>query len=176
MKMQCFSLFHERDDSIGIAESRGSADFRLTYGKEFIREWKTVDFDLVEGELVDYQLNNIGWPLCSRKLRSGIEEVLAGCEAIQWLPTNIISENGDSAEYFVLHVYRRDNVLDMRKSIFSDDHLVKPVLNASEVKHLNANVFATPFDSVRIYVRELVKAYLIQLGISGVKFLKAPMG
>ena len=79
---------------------------------------------------LDYQPNNLAWPLMSEKLKSVIEKELLGNEAIDWLVCNVKTENAER-RYYILRFNVLTDVLDIQKTMFvqGTDHIIKPVFS-----------------------------------------------
>lgn len=170
--MNYYSLTREKNDRHGVAYAPKDITFKLLYKKGHIGDWEPLNFELRDGEYSDYQANNLGWHLCSGTLKKCIESFTTGTEGLQWLPVEVHSHRGEARTFFVLHMWPTCDVLLKSRSIFSGDHLVKPVFNAAAIRNLN--LFAVSGTS-NVYVSGLVRTTVRSANITGIDFLKVPV-
>jgi hypothetical protein len=152
-----------------VAYAPTGVTFQRLYRREFIPHLTELIFNLKDGVATDYQANNLGWHMCSGQLKQIIDLLCIHEEKIQWLPVSL-NVQGKLARYYLLHAFSAHDVLSKHFTIYSDDHLVKPVINASAAGNLN--FFAVPGDSVRLYASHIAKRKIQMAGVSGLKFLK----
>lgn len=65
---------------------------------------------------IDYQPNNLAWPLMSEKLKAVIERNLTGKESIDWITTNV-NGKGEGRKYFIPFFNKKLDVLDYAKNL-----------------------------------------------------------
>jgi uncharacterized protein DUF1629 len=129
-----FCLLWRDDDRSGIAYGIDDPDREETlFSTDDIHMWSTLVLELRDGEPVDYLPNNLGFPICSLKLKRIVDAEKADVDVIQWLPTRVIADGSD-LPYFVLHVVDATDVFDEARSIrISSGALVKPCLNGRKI-------------------------------------------
>jgi len=122
---------------------------------------------------LDYQPNNLAWPLMSEKMRNVICQNLTGKEGIIWMKVNVKSI-GESKMYFIPRFEKRLDVLDEQKTIFvpGSKHIIKPVFSLKKV--LSYNFFNKPQDFWEItsglYISEVLKNAMQKEKLTGVDF------
>jgi len=169
-----YSLSYVDDDSLGVGCTDDSLSFDLLAERKVEQTWKPIDFILEAGEFADYQPNDLGWSLCSEKLKTIIEQEASPNDFIQWLEARVIS-NTDKRPYFVLYLPVRFDVLDETKTIYVEgtDFVIKPYFCESKCKP--HRVFSYPSAESMVIVSDQVKNAIIQKGCTGIEFLKKPL-
>ncbi len=127
---------------------------------------------------LDYQPNNLAWPLMSEKLRSIIENQLTGHEGVDWIECKIKKQEEERI-YFIPRFNKMLDVLDFEKTSFvaDTDHIIKPVFSAEKIsaysiffKPLSHNLWKiTP----GIYVNENIRKIIKKEKLTGIDFESA---
>ncbi len=162
---------------IQLNESGGEvAKVPLNTTFEFIEEisgFSTLpfQFNIENGNLQDYQSNELSWLLFSKKMYSIIEEY--SDYKFKWVTTFILNRFSNKEEpYFILCPVVGIDVLDYDKSILvGDDFIVKAVFDAAKIKNLK--MFFVPGSSFRLVVNEEIKEKLFNCKCTGVEFTEA---
>lgn len=126
---------------------------------------------------LDYQPNNLAWPLMSERLKLLVESNLTGKEEIDWLTCNIKSKNEEKL-YFILRFNKMPDVLDMQKTMFvqGTEHIIRPVFAAFKVS--SYNIFTKPSShdlwkiTSSLYVSESLKKAIQKEKLTGIDFEK----
>src|ERR1051326_1084449 len=166
--MKYYSLYFEANDIYGVAYSPIGVHAQMLYRRGFVSDWRTLEFVLKDGVFSDYQANNMGWHLCSRPLKAVIMSFVSRQDHVQWLPIMIKGNSDDRNHYYILHLTEPRNVLSRARTIFSDDHVIKPVLNARAIGVSNVFTYA---DAVKVYVSGPVRRAILAAGMKGIDFL-----
>lgn len=122
---------------------------------------------------VDYQPNNLAWPLMSEKLKTVIEKKLTGKENISWITTNIKAD-GEERKYFIPFFNKRLDVLDMQRTMFvsGTDHIIKPFFSLEKI--INYSLFHKPNNfweiTSALYVSEVLKKDIEKEKLTGLSF------
>ena len=146
---------------------------KVTTGKSGLQ----ISDDLSEVKYLwlDYQPNNLAWPLISERMKDLINSNLTGKEGIVWIKANI-NGGGELKAYYVPRFTKKLDVIDQEKTLFvpGTSHIIKPVF--SFVKVLNYNLFFAPQEYWEItsglYVSEKLKNELQKAKLTGVDFEK----
>jgi hypothetical protein len=72
--MKFYSLHPEENDGQGVAYASEGVTFETLYRKGHIQRWHPIEFRLRNGGFTDYQWNNLGWPMCSEKLKAVLDD------------------------------------------------------------------------------------------------------
>jgi hypothetical protein len=126
---------------------------------------------------LDYQPNNLAWPLMSERLKSVIDNNLTGNEAIDWIECKVIGLN-DVRSYYILRFNKLLDVLDINKTLFVDgtDHIIKPVFDLQKITVFS--IFPKPLSddlwriTPGIYISEKLKKQLQKEKMTGLDFEK----
>jgi hypothetical protein len=134
------------------------------------RTWEMPLLELRDGVPADYQANDMGWRLCSIKLRQVLDEYLSPHDAF-WLPV-IVAWEGAEFDYSVLVPPDRSDLLDQNRSIFADEgrFLVKPVLDSRRVG--SDAVFTIGGRTQTLVVRRDLKDAVEHAECTGISFEK----
>lgn len=122
---------------------------------------------------LDYQPNNLAWPLMSEKMKDVISSHLTGKEGIIWMPIIVRSTN-EQRTYFIPRFERQLDVLDKEKTIYVEGSLlvVKPVFSLAKI--VDYGLFNVPDEFWEItsglYVGEALKKAMQKEKLTGVGF------
>ncbi|MBK8245342.1 MAG: hypothetical protein IPK88_18090 [Saprospiraceae bacterium] len=122
---------------------------------------------------LDYQPNNLAWPLMSEKMKSVISAQLTGKEGIIWIKA-IINGADEIKEYYIPRFRQKLDVLDNQKTIFVKDtsHIIKPVFSLSKI--IDYHLFFAPQEFWEItsglYVSETLKKIMQKEKLTGISF------
>lgn len=170
--MKYYSFYPEENDANGVAYAPEGVSFKLLYRKGIVANWQTIEFTLKDGMFTDYQWNNMGWHMCSEKLKT----LLTGCagpdDFIQWLPVVVKNITGEQRNYHVLHLPIPCDVLSKTRTIMSGNIVVKPVLNASKIE--SHSIFTYSDEGIKVYIAESIRKRIRTAKITGLDFLTVP--
>ena len=138
---------------------------------------KSSDLTGVEPIWLDYQPNDMAWPLMSERMMLIIMNHLTGQECIDWLSC-IVKGADDQRTYYVLRFNKLLDVLDKDKTIYVNgtDHIIKPVFALSRI--LNYSIFPKPLShglwkfTSGLHINEALKKELKKQKITGIDFEK----
>lgn len=136
-----------------------------------VHDWQVLRLTIDSDTLVDYQPNNAGVRLCSKRMRHVIDGVLGPRDHAQWLPAVVADVFGVEHGYNVMHVPDLDDVLDDDASLVVDGFTVKPVLSIAKTE--GRNVMRVPESILTLIVSEKVRQAILNAGCSGINFEKA---
>ena len=159
---------------IGIPEFKKDEDFEIpNQGK--ILNWKPITLLLKEGPLSDYQGGNPVYRLCSKKLKSIIDQYKSWLDDIQWLPMTVKEKNGKEYEYFILHFPECYDVIDKEKSIiYGEDQIIRPVFSLNKID--DHEVFNyDPFNFLGLVISENTKKGIEKAGCTNLSINKVPL-
>lgn len=137
------------------------------------------DLGVLNEVWLDYQPNNLAWPLMSSRLKSLVEANLTGNEQIDWIECKV--KNGSEERvYFVLRFNQILDVLDLQKTMFvqGTDVIIKPVFSQDKVHKYNVFMAATPGYgqlwkiTSGLYVSEVLKKAIQKAKLTGTDFGK----
>ena len=143
------------DEAIGVGHTSDAYYFDMLREGMYYEHWEPVSFRLRDGGPADYQPNDLGWPLCSLKLKSVIEVGAVPHDRIQWLDAKLVGDDGKEHPYYILHLPYRLHVLDKEKTIWDDIFVDTPVLDLRVVK--DHRVFSYPGGFFSVIVADEVK-------------------
>lgn len=128
-------------------------------------------FDLRDGEASDYLANDMGWRLCSAKMRNVVDAHLPSL-LDAWLPVSV-TEGGSERAYSVLLAPDASDALHRDRSIYSrQGRLVKPVIDRERVGE--REVFTVGERDLTMIVTESVRSALESAGCTGIRYELAP--
>ena len=164
-----FYLEYAEDEALGVGYALNGTDLFLLAEGQYYDNWRTVTFILRDGEYSDYLANDLGWPLCSRKLRDVLSGSASSVDSIQWLNAQVAHPSGETREYHILHLPMRPDVLDGEKTIYAaKGFVVKPCLRPDAIG--NHAVFSYPGTTVHVIVAERVRDAIVSAGCTGIDF------
>ena len=137
---------------------------------------KSDDLSNIEEIWLDYQINNLVWPMFSLKLKRLLEKHMTGHENISWISV-IINGNEEQREYFIPKFSKKLDVLDFDKTLLvpNTDHIIKPYFSLNKIS--NFSIFNEPsmFWEITssIYVRGDIKRVMEKEGVTGISFEEA---
>jgi len=141
---------------------------KLTVGRNGLV--KSKDLSNLEEIWLDYQPNNLAWPMCSEKLRTIFAEHLTGNEGIDWL-TAKVNGNGEQRIYYIPRFEKNLDVFDMEKCLCDKYGIIVPCFSLEKVR--SYNIFRRP-DRDKItsgfYISEALKKAIQKAKCSGVSF------
>lgn len=124
---------------------------------------------------LDYQPNNLAWPLMSEKMRNVISTHLTGKEGLVWIKA-IVNGGNEVKEYFIPRFLQKLDVLDEQKTMFvaGTAHIIRPVFSFAKIE--NYSIFFAPQDYWEItsglYVSGVLKKAIQKAKLTGVDFEK----
>lgn len=133
------------------------------------------DLSEVKHLWMDYQPNNLAWPLMSEKMKNVVSKNLTGKEGLVWIKA-IVNGGNEIKEYFIPRFLQKLDVIDEQKTIFISGtaHIIKPVFSFSKIE--NYNIFFSPQDYWEItsglYISETLKNAIQKAKLTGIDFEK----
>jgi hypothetical protein len=122
---------------------------------------------------LDFQPNNLAWPIMSEKMMKLICDNLTGKESIVWMCVKIKSDV-EIKKYFVPRFENKMDVLDENKTVFvgKNNHIVKPVFSLKKIEHYNLFHIPDLFWEITssIFVSNQLKKALQREKITGINF------
>lgn len=163
-------LFHEFED-LGTGRARSSELEFLPDGGQ-VGNWTPPELDLVDGMFPDYLANDLGYRLCSQKMREVLSASKTDRDELQWLPASVFC-GGEARSYWALHFTTPADVLSS-KTVRHGDMVVKPVFSRAK---LNGHAVLTypGSEGVGWLVDERARAALELAGCTGFEFGLAPL-
>ena len=134
-----------------------------------VLDWKPLSFTLRGGAFADYQANTLAIRLCSERLMDTVEANRADGDAVQWLPSTVTNDSGETRAYFVLHIAAAHDVLDKKRTLFArGDFVVRACLDESLVaRH---RVLGLPGCVHSLIVEAQIREALESAGCTGLEF------
>jgi hypothetical protein len=135
----------------------------------------STDISELKYKWLDYQPNNLAWPLMSEKMKTLIEQNLTGEEGIVWMKV-IIKADLERRLYFIPRFKQKLDVLDENKTKFvkNTNHIIFPFFSADKIKKFS--IFHTPSDfceiTLDLFIDEKIKDQLMKEKITGVDLKK----
>lgn len=148
----------------------------------FLRKVKTVKGGLeisenlseIKNLWLDYQPNNLAWPLMSENMKNVISTNLTGKEGLVWIKASV-KGGKEVKEYYIPSFLQKLDVLDEQKTMFvpGTSHIIKPVFSLSKVSQLS--IFHKPQElfweiTSGLYVSEKLKNAIQKEKLTGVDF------
>lgn len=165
-------LWNDRKAS-GVALVQDYDDLFFLPEQGPVEDWQPLVFQLTEGELTDYLANDLGFRLCSERLKQILQAHAAADDSLQWLPIEV-QQAGKKIPCFILHFPDPPDVLDRDNSILARDFVVKPVL--SKKKLAGHQVFAYPgAGELKLFVAEPVRTAIKEAKYTGMELSRAPV-
>lgn len=129
-------------------------------------------------EVIDFQPNNLAWPLMSSRLKETIESSLTGQEPLRWISARLVGKTVEYIYYLPFFTAKMD-VLDINRSVFVGPWhtLLKPYYDSKKASLFSIFNGDTMFWQIssRIYVNEVIKKEIETMGLTGICFIKARM-
>jgi hypothetical protein len=93
---------------------------------------------------LDYQPNNLAWPLMSERMKNLVVSHLTGMEEVVWIKVKINGLN-EVRDYHIPCFINKLDVLDVEKTIFvkGTSHIIKPVFSLNKI--VNFAMFHAPY-------------------------------
>jgi hypothetical protein len=164
-----YYYLHRPDEPAAIAYAPETVDHLIVEDGQTHPNWRPLEMTIKGGRPSDYQPNNLGLPICSKKMRKLIDENLGKSDVVEWLPVRI-----DGSEYFILNLPKPLDILDKEKSIMADDFVVKAVVRAEAIGDHQVFTFKGA-GTTRFIVSERVKRALEAAGCKPIEFNKVAL-
>lgn len=172
MKKRYYFLDWLEKEKLGVAYAEEGYEFDLLLENRYYSVWTPVTFLLKDGGYADYQANDLGWPLCSDKLKSIIDLYISVNDIIQWLDVQIIASSRESRVYHILHLPQRPDVLDKKRTLFAgQDVIVKPYFRRNVITKYNVVSFYG--GGFRVIVSSELRKAISSSNCTGVDFYEA---
>ncbi|NVO10575.1 MAG: hypothetical protein HXX16_11480 [Bacteroidales bacterium] len=122
---------------------------------------------------LDFQPNNLAWPLMSEKMKNIIDNNLTGKEDISWMKVTVKADS-ESRAYFILKFEKMLDVLDEKKTLFvqGTNLIIKPVFSLSKISNYNIFHKPQPFWEIPsgLYISEIIKKAVQKENLTGIDF------
>jgi len=167
-----YGVTYSEEYSFGVGHAPEGYSFEILAEGIYYPEWVATPFVLNGGPFADYQANNLGWPLCSKKLKTVIEGHASPIDSFQWLEARVIAVNEeDVRDYYILHFPERPDVLDKQRTLFAgdSDFVVRPYFSEQAIG--TRRVFSYPGRST-IIVSSEVRDAVLAANCTGIDFYK----
>ena len=170
MTKRYFYVHWHEDDSLGMAWAPDNPALDVLLAKpEPVQDWTPISFTLREGAFADYQANALAIRLCSKKFMDAVEGNRAEGDAVQWLPSTLTDDSGETRAYCVLHIAAAQDVLDKKRTLYAGgDLVVRACLDESLVA--NHSVLGLPGCVHSLIVDAVIREALESVGCSGLEF------
>jgi hypothetical protein len=167
--IEFFYLLLSDDQDAGVAYAQGKiwhADLAKVYMDGVVPR-----FELKNGPPRDYLSNDLGWPMCSSRMKT-LLDLPYGYLTAGWISAEVIDSGGRAIGYYIPVFSDPPNVLNTRKTLVSEDGLViKPYLDREKVNSLE--FFPVPGSTARLIVSGRIKDTLA--GCTGIDFGSVPI-
>jgi hypothetical protein len=125
---------------------------------------------------LDYQPNNLAWPLMSEKMKTVISFHLTGKEGLVWIKA-LVKGGNEVKEYFIPRFSQKLDVLDEQKTIFvpGTAHIIKPVFSLSKISQFSIFHKSQEFFweiTSGLYVSDALKKAMQKAKLTGMDFEK----
>jgi hypothetical protein len=146
---------------------------KVTIGKGGLQV--SEDLSEIKHMWLDYQPNNLAWPLMSEKMKDVIAANLTGKEGLFWVKA-IVNGGKEAKAYFIPRFSYKLDVIDENKTIFiaGTAYIVRPVFSYAKVK--NYSIFFAPQECWEItsslYISDALKTAIQKEKLTGLDFEK----
>jgi len=137
------------NDADGVAYSPEGVEREILYERAVPKNWLPVQFELRDGRSTDYQANDLGWHLCSDRMKSVLDEIASEASRLCWLPASV-KDGLKILSYHVLHLTETCDVLSFSKSLIIHGVAAKPVFNEAKVG--TRQIFACLENPSRVFI------------------------
>ncbi len=124
-------------------------------------------------EQLDYQPNNMTWPLMSSRLKSIISAHLTEKDKVRWISAHVVGKTMQATFYLPYFTEKMD-VIDKKGSIYTrfSDTSIKPVFDSKKVQPFAVFHGDTMFWQItsRLYVNESIKRDIEKAKLTGIQF------
>jgi hypothetical protein len=119
---------------------------------------------------LDYQPNNLAWPLMSIRMKELVSHHLNGNEGVEWIKVNVLL-GSERRDYFIPRFQRKLDVLDEQKTIFvkGSRHIIKPVYSLEKV--IDYNFFHKPQEQFWEITSSLIVSEELKLAMQKEKLI-----
>lgn len=166
-----FFLSYADDEALGVGYAEEGYEFDFLRENQSYKDWKPVTFTLRNGNYADYQANDLGWLLCSERLRAIIQQYASPCDTIQWLSAKVIGPESRQRPYHILHLPEGLDILHKRKTVFAGEVAIKPYLSLKAIG--DHRVFRYRGSLFRPIVIADARDAIVAANCTGVYFYKA---
>jgi hypothetical protein len=160
------------EEALGIGYAQEGYQFDFLLEGRYYPDWEPVLFTLCDGGYADYQANDLGWPLCSEKLKRTIEQCASPDDSMQWLAARVVGPGSEQRDYHVLHLPERPDVLDKEKTLFAEGGVVvKPYFSVEAIG--SHRVFSFRGGQFRVIVSTETRDAILSANCTGLDFYEA---
>ena len=168
-----YQLLFQEEDALGVAHAPTPTQGLILPSLGLVESWKPLQFWLKDGKYPDYLANDLGYRLCSERLRGILDRYASPIDLLQWLEAEIRSTT-DSRKYYILHFPNSPNVLDPNRTIVAGNFVVKAVLSKCAVD--GHHVFGYPnCGQLPLFVSDDVRQAIKKEKCIGIHIAGVPM-
>ncbi|OPZ85928.1 MAG: hypothetical protein BWY76_01192 [bacterium ADurb.Bin429] len=131
-----------------------------------VDEWILPKFYFTGSHMPDYLMNDVGWHICSLKLVDAIASVCTELDFVRFLPVHVYTSDR-IIEYYVIHIEKATNAIDIYATVYIDDAIVKPAFKSYALE--GVNIFSY-YNSEKIYITEQLHSRILYTDCSGISF------
>jgi hypothetical protein len=161
--------------TIEVARASRGLDHSLVVDGKPVETRTPVRFVIPKGSPVDYQQNDLGWRLCSGRMRRIIDTHKSAIDEVEWIDAVVAAERRQEHRYFVMHfpIPLPLAILDSRRTVFNPFNprlVIKPVLNHRAVDGHNVFTYEGGFEPW--FVRQHIRDALLAAGCEKIEFVE----
>ena len=176
-RLDFYSVFHAEADGFGVALSDDEVDrVSLLRDRGVVTEWTPVEFCIQHGEWEgragDFVNNDLGWRLCSLRMKDLLDGLLSDSDKIQWLPSFVTDLSGQRTKHYVLHFPETPDILnlDPDQTIYDEESEVLIFPCISLEKAAGYRIFNIRGLEIATVVHASVKEAIEDAGMEGIDF------
>jgi Immunity protein family (Imm11) len=166
-----------------VAELDGMEDLpfelelvKVTVGETGLAE--SSDLGGLESVWLDYQPNNLAWPLMSKRMRTVVSDNLTGKEGVDWVGARV-NGAGEQRKYYIPRFERKLDVLDEQKTTYvrGTERVIRPCFSSRKISSLS--MFHVPSANglwkvpSGLYVKQGLRDAMQRERLTGLAFEKA---
>ncbi len=172
--MQFYRVFHS--GAFGVAYAADGVDGLKLREAGTVTEWAPVAFEIRhgkwEGPPGDFVHNNLGWRLCSERLKELLDSLRSDVDRLQWLPAFVTDLNGKRTRHFILHFSESPDVLNLApgETIYDEKSgvLIRPSISLEKAK--SYRLFNIRGLDVATIMHQSLKRAAATAGMEGIEF------
>ena len=169
MKRKYYQMSLKDDATIGVGVASTEFMYVLREGVS-LEDWTIPTVSMDEGRYVDYQSVDVGWRLCSEKMRHIIDENKSRNDVVEWYEVALV-KGMERRTYYILHLPWRPDVLDEENTFYNQrtGSVIRPALDVEVAsKH---EIFSFPGSMSRIFVSQDMRKAIEKSGCAdGISF------
>jgi hypothetical protein len=169
--MKYFYVWGRNEPHIAVADAPKDIDIHSKIA-DIKEDPRPIVFTVTEGEVRDYLANNVGWHLCSEKIKLVFDAYRLKADLFDWYPVTV--KDGDKEiSYFALFFSEVPDILDAGESLYipESNYIRRPALRADVLEDMSVATFEET--TGRWIIAADVKAALKGTGCTGITFDEA---